>query len=77
MTRNKFGYPFIFDHVRRQDKRRLDNLDYMIKNCPNDFKKSGRKKGKNFNKTYMKEIKALIKEELTSDEEKHSSAKES
>ena len=39
MTRNKFGYPFIFDHVRRQDKRRLDNLDYMVKNCPNDFKK--------------------------------------
>ena len=39
MNRNKFGYPFIFDHVRRQDKRRLDNLDYMVKNCPNDFKK--------------------------------------
>ena len=39
MTRNNFGYPFIFDHVRRQDKRRLDNIKYMIKNCPNDFKK--------------------------------------
>jgi|TARA_E500000318_G_C3423207_1_gene158132 hypothetical protein len=46
MTRNKFGYPFIFDHVRRQDKRRLDNLDYMIKNCPNDFKKVWQKKRK-------------------------------
>jgi hypothetical protein len=46
MTRNKFGYPFIFDHVRRQDKRRLDNLDYMIKNCPNDFKKIWQKKRK-------------------------------
>ena len=46
MTRNKFGYPFIFDHVRRQDKRRLDNLDYMIKNCPDDFKKIWQKKRK-------------------------------
>jgi hypothetical protein len=46
MNRNKFGYPFIFDHVRRQDKRRLDNLDYMIKNCPNDFKKIWQKKRK-------------------------------
>lgn len=46
MIRNKFGYPFIFDHVRRQDKRRLDNLDYMIKNCPNDFKKIWQKKRK-------------------------------
>ena len=46
MTRNKFGYPFIFDHVRRQDKRRLDNLDYMIKNCPNDFKKIWQRKRK-------------------------------
>lgn len=34
-------------------------------------KKSGRKKGKNFNKTYMKEIeKALTKEELKSLKEK-------
>jgi hypothetical protein len=46
MTRNKFGYPFIFEHTRRQDKRRLDNLDYMIKNCPNDFKKIWQKKRK-------------------------------
>ena len=46
MTRNKFGYPFIFDFVRRQDKRRLDNLDYMIKNCPNGFKKIWQKKRK-------------------------------
>jgi hypothetical protein len=46
MNRNKFGYPFIFDHVRRQDKRRLDNLDYIIKNCPNDFKKIWQKKRK-------------------------------
>jgi len=50
MTRNKFGYPFIFDHVRRQDKRRLDNLDYMIKNCPNDFKKIWQKKRKELQK---------------------------
>ena len=46
MTRNKFGYPLIFDHTRRQDKRRLDNLDYMIKNSPNDFKKIWQKKRK-------------------------------
>ena len=39
MTRNKFGLPYIFDYVKRQDQRRLDNLDYMVKNCPNDFKK--------------------------------------
>ncbi len=46
MTRNKFGYPFIFDHLRRQDKRRLDNIDYMVKTCPNDFKKVWQKKRK-------------------------------
>jgi hypothetical protein len=35
------------------------------------LKKSGRRKGKNFNKTYMKEIeKALTKEELKSLKEK-------
>ena len=39
MTRNKFGLPYIFDHVKAQDQRRLDNLDYMVKNCPHDFKK--------------------------------------
>lgn len=39
MIRNKFGFPYIFDHVKAQDQRRLDNLDYMVKNCPNDFKK--------------------------------------
>ena len=39
MTRNKFGLPYIFDHVKAQDQRRLDNLDYMVKHCPNDFKK--------------------------------------
>jgi hypothetical protein len=46
MTRNKFGYPFIFEHTRGQDKRRLDNIDYMIKNCPYDFKKIWQKKRK-------------------------------
>tara|TARA_Y100000992_G_scaffold106399_1_gene69273 strand:+ start:312 stop:497 length:186 start_codon:yes stop_codon:yes gene_type:complete len=39
MNRNKFGLPYIFDYVKGQDQRRLDNLDYMVKNCPNDFKK--------------------------------------
>ena len=39
MTRNKFGLPYIFDYVKAQDQRRLDNLDYMVKNCPHDFKK--------------------------------------
>lgn len=39
MTRNKFGLPYIFDYVKTQDQRRLDNLDYMVKNCPDDFKK--------------------------------------
>ena len=39
MNRNKFGLPYIFDYVKAQDQRRLDNLDYMVKNCPNDFKK--------------------------------------
>ena len=46
MTRNKFGLPYIFDHVKAQDQRRLDNLDYMIKNCPHDFKKIWQKKRK-------------------------------
>ena len=39
MTRNKFGLPYIFDHVKAQDQRRLENLEYMVKNCPDDFKK--------------------------------------
>ena len=39
MNRNKFGFPFIFDYVKAQDQRRLENLEYMVKNCPNDFKK--------------------------------------
>ena len=39
MTRNKFGLPYIFDYVKAQDQRRLENLEYMVKNCPNDFKK--------------------------------------
>jgi len=39
VTRNKFGLPYIFDYVKAQDQKRLDNLDYMVKNCPNDFKK--------------------------------------
>ena len=38
MIRNNFGYPLIFDYTRRQDKRRLDNLKYMIKNCPKGWK---------------------------------------
>ena len=60
MTRNKFGYPFIFDHVRRQDKRRLDNLDYMIKNCPNDFKKIWQKKRKELQQNiYERNAKSL------------------
>jgi len=46
MTRNNFGYPLIFDYTRRKDKRRLDNLKYMIKNCPNDFKKIWERKRK-------------------------------
>ena len=46
MTRNKFGLPYIFDYVKAQDQRRLDNLDYMVKNCPNDFKKIWQKKRK-------------------------------
>ena len=39
MNRNKFGLPYIFDHVKAQDQRRLENLEYMVKNCPHDFKK--------------------------------------
>ena len=46
MTRNKFGLPYIFDYVKGKDQKRLDNLDYMIKNCPNDFKKIWQKKRK-------------------------------
>lgn len=46
MNRNKFGYPLIFDFTRRQDRRRLDNLKYMINNCPNGFKKIWEKKRK-------------------------------
>jgi hypothetical protein len=47
MTRNNFGYPFIFDYTRRQDKRRLDNLDKMIKNSVrDDFKRVWQKKRK-------------------------------
>ena len=46
MTRNKFGLPYIFDHVKAQDQRRLENLEYMVKNCPNDFKKIWQKKRK-------------------------------
>jgi hypothetical protein len=46
MTRNKFGLPYIFDYVKAQDQRRLDNLDYMVKNCPHDFKKIWTRKRK-------------------------------
>ena len=47
MTRNNFGYPFIFDYTRRQDKRRLDNLERMVKTCSNeDFKRVWQKKRK-------------------------------
>ena len=65
MTRNKFGLPYIFDYVKAQDQRRLDNLDYMVKNCPHDFKKSGLAKGKNSrNKLKKEDVKALTKEQL-------------
>jgi hypothetical protein len=60
MNRNKFGYPFIFDHVRRQDKRRLDNLDYMIKNCPNDFKKIWQKKRKELQQNIYERNRKII-----------------
>ena len=44
--RNKFGYPFVFDTTKRQDARRLANVDYMIKNGPVSFKKIWEKKKK-------------------------------
>jgi hypothetical protein len=49
MTRNKFGLPYIFDYVKAQDQRRLDNLDYMVKNCPHDFKKIEKRRHKTLN----------------------------
>ena len=60
MTRNNFGYPFIFDHVKRQDKRRLDNLDYMIKNCPNDFKKIWERKRKELQKNIYERNRKIL-----------------
>jgi hypothetical protein len=36
--RNKFGYPFVFDFPKRTDARRMNNINKMIKTCPQDMK---------------------------------------
>ena len=54
MNRNKFGLPYIFDHVKAQDQRRLENLEYMVKNCPHNFKKIWTSKRKELKEQFEK-----------------------